>query len=278
MHCEVQNITPERAKQLLQANTANRPITKMNVQRFENQLRRGEFMLTHQGIAISEDGRLLDGQHRLLAIVNTGISAPMLVTTGLCFDSFQVLDTGRNRTGSDVLAIHGATSTSTMAAAIRLYLLYVTVPRLVWSGRYGRQFMTPLQINEEYGRDSEAWSWAVKTATSFTVTKIVTPASLATLLYLAATHQGYSREYLKQFCSRLSQGDGLLAGNPILAFRNKVIGDNSRLLSQARLADYIKLFNAFTSGQSLKIFKQQSFPPMPTILYASESIHEGAEA
>ena len=278
MDFNVETITPERAKLLLGKNTTNRNLTISNVRFFEEQLKRGEFMLTHQGIAIGDDGQLLDGQHRLHAIVNTGISAQMLVVCGLAHDSFQVLDTGRTRRASDVLSVSGATQACALAGAIRLYLLYLGLPSSVWTGNGIKSFITTTQINTEYTRDTEGWQWAASLSNLKVTKKIVTASPMTAIFYLAAIHHGYSREYLAKFASKLSQGDGLLIGNPILAFRNKVISDNSAYKAQSRLADYLKLLNAYTSGQSLKIFKQQAFPPMPTLLDASESIHEEALA
>lgn len=276
MECEVRLITPQDASILLASNTGNRKLNSSHVCFFEEQLKRGEMQLTHQGIAISASGRLLDGQHRLTAIVKTGISATMLVTTGLPDKTFSVLDTGYARTAADVLSIGGAKHVSTTAAAIRLFLFYKHIPGNVWVGRVAKSKATTSAIKAEYERDQEGWSWASRVAGANNLKKIVIPGTAACLLYLATKESGYTREYASAFISSLSVGDNLSAGNPILAYRNKTLASDPGFFPQSRLADYIKLFNACATGQQLKIFKSQAYPPMPSLIHASESIHENA--
>ncbi|MBQ1777739.1 MAG: hypothetical protein IIZ93_06210 [Acidaminococcaceae bacterium] len=72
-------ITPEMAADLLEKNHYNRPINKIKVARIINDIKTGNFELTHQPIGIDEDGVLVDGQHRLTAIVECGIPVDMFV-------------------------------------------------------------------------------------------------------------------------------------------------------------------------------------------------------
>jgi hypothetical protein len=72
---------------------------------------RGEWLLTHQGIAFAPDGRLLDGQHRLMAIVKSGLPVQIQVSMGVQPDTFDVIDTGSvKRSASDVLHVPFATT------------------------------------------------------------------------------------------------------------------------------------------------------------------------
>lgn len=98
-------ITPNLAKEYLTENTGNRQINKGNLEFLLNEMRSGRWRVTHQGIAISRSGRLLDGQHRLAAIVESGTSQSMLVTTGLEDDDFGAIDFGKTRTIADVTGL-----------------------------------------------------------------------------------------------------------------------------------------------------------------------------
>lgn len=92
---EVVVFTPEIARQYLEMNTQNRIVKKTQVDNIANVIRRGEWSLTHQGIAISKDNVILDGQHRLLAIIETNATIPIMVTRG--FDreqTFSAIDGG----------------------------------------------------------------------------------------------------------------------------------------------------------------------------------------
>jgi hypothetical protein len=79
MHTHVETITPERARALLGSN-GNRPLRKTRVLAFVEVLKRGHWRLSHQGIAIAADGRVLDGQHRLAAIAEADVTVQMCVT------------------------------------------------------------------------------------------------------------------------------------------------------------------------------------------------------
>lgn len=98
-------VTPQMAAAWLRHNRINRPVVPGVVEGFKAALLRGEWQLTHQGIAFGSDGNVYDGQHRLLAIVATGTSCLLMVTTGLPFSAFLAMDIGRKRQPSDVLHI-----------------------------------------------------------------------------------------------------------------------------------------------------------------------------
>lgn len=112
---EVRVITPDLARQMLTANIDNRPLNKSRVRRLANEMSAGRFVLTHQGIAFDETGRLVDGQHRLHAIIEAGRSIQMLVTLGLppsalddehgAVHAFEVIDQSGTRSAADILSI-----------------------------------------------------------------------------------------------------------------------------------------------------------------------------
>ncbi len=275
METQVLTITPAMAESFLAHNTRNRPVSATHLAMFEAMLQRGELQLTHQGVAISDSGVLLDGQHRLLAILNTGIPATMMVTTGLPDAVFAVLDTGSKRTASDILSIDGAKNATSIASAIRLYILYTQAPHIVWTGKVPARHATTTLIDKEFNLDKETWELVGSIVSNQTLLNVSLPGPMACLVYLAFRHCHYSVPFLEGFVSQLKMGDNLSIGSPLLAYRNKMIGQ-ARPTAQARLADYIKLFNAYVTGQQLKIFKSQPFPPMPTLVDAHESIHDGA--
>jgi len=108
--CQFILVTPELAVEWLALNVKNRAKRAWWVNSLSNMMQRGEWITTHQGIAFSKDGVLLDGQHRLEAIIESGIAQEMLVVTGLDNDAYKVLDNGIKRTMSDLTGINARTS------------------------------------------------------------------------------------------------------------------------------------------------------------------------
>lgn len=98
-------VTPELAKKYLARNPTNRPMRPGRVEYFADLIRRGAFLCTHQGVAVSPAGKLLDGQHRLAAIVETGISADMMVASDVDEETYIAFDRPASRSIADVLHI-----------------------------------------------------------------------------------------------------------------------------------------------------------------------------
>lgn len=113
----IADITPTIALGWLSSNAINRRLRLGDVGKWKAIFARGEYHLTHQGIAFSTSGRLLDGQHRLTAIseMPSGFSVKMMVTAGLDDAAFIALDGGMKRTHADNLGI------STGLAAVARY-------------------------------------------------------------------------------------------------------------------------------------------------------------
>lgn len=103
MTVAVMTITPQMAIELLRHNTGNRAIRARAVNQYAEDLRRGNWRLTHQGVAISPSGRLLDGQHRLSAIIEAGIAAEMVVARNVAEESYIMMDRGKPRLLADAL-------------------------------------------------------------------------------------------------------------------------------------------------------------------------------
>jgi hypothetical protein len=78
---KVQTITPAKAAEWLEANTTNRPVSRTVVRSFAEAMKRGEWIVTHQGIAFDVSGVLIDGQHRLAAVLDADVPVAMTVFT-----------------------------------------------------------------------------------------------------------------------------------------------------------------------------------------------------
>lgn len=115
-----QTITPTQASRYLEANRSNRPLSRSSVDSYVGAMLAGEWMLNAEPIKFDWDGRLVDGQHRLAAIVKAKTPQQFLVVWDLDPEVFKTLDTGKKRTADDVLAIRGVYNPYATASALRL--------------------------------------------------------------------------------------------------------------------------------------------------------------
>jgi hypothetical protein len=105
MDLTVETITAKQAEKYLQFNTSNRPLRKSLVTQYAKDMAAGNWKLTHQGVAFNCDGTLLDGQHRLSAIVESGATVQMLVARGVDSRNQLVMDDHAKRNAGDALSL-----------------------------------------------------------------------------------------------------------------------------------------------------------------------------
>lgn len=108
MKAEVVVVTPEMAALWLERNmNGQRSLRQSVVDRYARDMRSGAFGVTHQGIAFDTKGHLIDGQHRLSAIVKSGCTIKMMVVRDAPSGTFTHIDAGLSRTAKDVLNSQG---------------------------------------------------------------------------------------------------------------------------------------------------------------------------
>jgi len=134
---EVVTMTPQWASQLLgQTKQKNRKFKRRHLERLTSTIQSGNWYITAQGIALDNQNNILDGQHRLAAVVRA--EKPIQIMLGRNLDPaiFNVVDTGATRTAGDALDILGSNKGKTVAAALKNYQLYYQYPKVKWSGNH----------------------------------------------------------------------------------------------------------------------------------------------
>lgn len=102
---EVVQMTPERAERLLDQNTRNRSMKIDREKNYAGQMRNGTWVVDGNPIRVDRDGVLLDGQHRLYAVVESGTTQTMILVTGLEPQAMHTIDTGASRRLGDLLKL-----------------------------------------------------------------------------------------------------------------------------------------------------------------------------
>jgi len=73
------DVTPELAKSWLDEHPTNRSVSESYVQKLATYMESGLWQPSHTGIALTENGTILDGMHRLHAVIRSGKTIAMLV-------------------------------------------------------------------------------------------------------------------------------------------------------------------------------------------------------
>lgn len=108
MKTETVTITPAMAEKWLAGTSIqNRPLKKSLVKFIADQIRKGQWQLNGETIILDDNGNVIDGQHRLRAIIEAEQSVRSIVVRGANPESFLTIDSGITRGGVDVLALAG---------------------------------------------------------------------------------------------------------------------------------------------------------------------------
>lgn len=96
MRFDLIDVSPDMATNWLnEANEGNRHISQRSVDLYAKDMAKGAFFTTHEAIAFDVNGRLIDGQHRLKAIEQSGKTVPLHVCTGCPVDTQKFVDACR---------------------------------------------------------------------------------------------------------------------------------------------------------------------------------------
>ena len=100
--------------------TISKPAKKPKaIARYADDMAAQRWSLTGDTIKFSNEKRLRDGQNRLAACVRAGAAFSTYIVFGIDDAAFDRMDQGRNRSGSDVLAIAGYSNTAALSGAVR---------------------------------------------------------------------------------------------------------------------------------------------------------------
>ncbi|WP_335971318.1 hypothetical protein [Streptomyces sp. CA2R106] len=265
----IAEITPEIAKTFLSSDSANRRLNLGQVRALAETILRGEWKLTHQGIAFDKDGVLLDGQHRLHAIIEANAAVKMLISEGLSRDVFPVLDTGRRRSAADALFSTGAKYLPLLSSTIRHVILFKTMPNdPPWSGN--RAYVSNDRILAAYNDDKDRYAEAVVIGRELSRYLFASQTAAAAGFFL--TTEVAPAANIDEWLSGLRSGASLDPGDARLALREVPRdthrrGYKRRMGMRDQVAIYIKAWNAWLEPEKvgeLNLRRLRKKEKMPT--------------
>lgn len=269
-------IEPSLANEILnERNTSNRKLLPSRVERWREVMRNGLWVYTHQGIAFSVDGVLLDGQHRLAAAAQEGFTLDINASVGMDHDIFTKVDTGIIRSAAEAAYLAGKTDfANTYSGAARLVRIYKTRGPAGFLGLKNIRFSND-QIVSAIQMYGDALDTAVVQAHAWKATRTapkISPIALAAAIFLINDHCNEdSKAVMEDFFDGFVHGTQLLDGDPRLALRNFFANAASSaryvLTVPTALAVVIKCWNDFVSGRRKQLYntrRDEVFPAVTT--------------
>lgn len=252
MYNETVIVTPDLAKYWLTKSTVNRKLNKASVLAFSEQMKIGNWRLSTQGIEFGISGRLLNGHHRLHAVIKADIPISFVVWKDVDDNLFDVFDTGVNRTAGDVLNMEGVHNYNNIAACITMHSNFI---RGIFYKTGGRNRKTNHEVLEIYKVRPDFWQRIVNEAQVLYKhgLQVVRPAIIASLLaYWEDKNQ--SSEFIKAV---FTDGDVINAKALNRFFVNAKI--RNRNLPVSDVIDlFFKYHNFFIIGKKASVVSVNS--------------------
>lgn len=241
-----------QAHLLLKGQAPNRRIRASRVTEFARDMANGDWEMTGEAIKLNPAGDLLDGQHRLLAVLKAdemmpGIGVPMLVVRNVLNKAQRVMDTNTRRTAADQFKIAGYTYAAALAAAAKWAIIWDR--QALYSGKDSRNVTHSEQLS--FTANNPRLQEIVKQAASKSK-YIHMP-----LGYVACGWWVLDRideDQAEWFFDRLGDGANMPSDHPIMALRNTLIQlrlQKSNMSGEVHLGLLMRTWNAMRLGKSL---------------------------
>lgn len=250
----VTTITPELAREWLEANTRNRPIRDDDVNSYARDMMSGTFKLNGATILRAANGDIIDGQHRLIACDRAGVPFRSYVITGLPFDVQDTIDCGIVRKDSDQLSLRGEYQPKSLAAITKWAIRWTAGIR----GRSVGGTIKPthsevLGFVDANPEVRDATRWAINAHGRFRPVR-VSVYGMAWLLF-TRLDDGMSRLQAEDFLNKTVTGADIGIGNPAYTLRERfrrADDMDERLTSYEQLALFVTAWNGLRDGKEVR--------------------------
>ena len=245
-------IDPKMAADLLRTNPEHqRNIKPANLHKIEADLRAGKFVVNGQTVIRDEKKRLMDGQHRLQAVVNTGIGIWTILVSDIPEEYFRLIDVGVARSFADTLTTTERKQTKSLAAAVARLAEYLRNPQSVGSGAVFSHSELLDVVEMSPGFEEALRAVGV-------CKQLITPSQLTWLYYLARQEDPDKAD---AFIRGIAYGEMLTKTSPIYQLRLRLITGKSQGYHpgpREMQALFIKTWNAYLRGEQMKLLQWQT--------------------
>ena len=233
---KTETIGPKEAEALLAANTRNRNILRGVVTQYAEDMAAGRWMLNGDTLVIGTDGTLLNGQHRLHAVIKSNTKQQFIVVRGVAPESFVTIDQGAKRSAGQILGLLGHPSAHRLAAICR----NIEIAAVHGGKEVG---ISAARLQEVLDEHPLAHHYSAALGRKGLI-RLHAGAWAAAVFTLGA--EKYGRDLVDDFVEQVENGEGLSRGDPALALRDRL---------QARIASRTHHKSTYLMALTIKCVK-----------------------
>lgn len=224
MKVAIEEVTPEMAKVWLAKSKGNRQIRDAYVLSLAVDLEAGRWVPEASDVVFDTTGALIDGHHRLSAIVMYEAPARMCVKRDVPPEARNVIDTGRTRSMTDLLGMYRNVDYPTA----RRSALNMAV-RLLQADGSQRPMIRTLDVYDVWMKQfKDGIDWVIASTLQAGLSLAVGRSfSTGPVLGAFAFAHKLNPAGVAKFHLSSVRGEGLSAGDPALALRNAILSDRA---------------------------------------------------
>jgi len=232
-------LTPAKAQRLLDNMVCNRKLDIQKVEDYTRAIKDGRWQVSGQGIILTQDGRMLDGQHRCQAVIRSGQSIQILEVRGVQLSAFDVMDDGKKRSAADVVGLRGIANAKTTASI--LPYLWREKHGVALNGWARMSLREASQLIDQNTDVAVSAHWVV--GNKGRIGKRACGGVLGYAHWKAGRINIFNRD---EFFARFSDGVGLGANSPILRLREGLLAAEHNPATE--LGSIILAWNKYHTG------------------------------
>lgn len=242
---ELEEITPQIARQLLADNVENqRSRRDAQVERYARDMLQHNWHDNGETIKVDVNGKLIDGQHRMAAVIEAGVAVKMRVARNVPTEALHSIDIGVARRYADLLRLSGEGHSNIKAVFLRRLYLW---ERGIRTSK-GTIAPSPAELDQMLATNRQLIQMAV--ARGMDTQKYFRPLSAAVAAMSYYLFASISINEADSFFDRLIDGENMDKMHPIMRLRDRLLQPTRRYTTDEKLAIVIRAWNHYRAGTS----------------------------
>lgn len=238
------NVTPEMAQAFINSNKRNRKISEHRVTKYAKDMERGMWSPATM-LIVDEDGSMVDANHRMMAVIKSGRTVPMVIFKGLEKKYIPMIDTGRPRTAGDMLAfleeMDGISSLRNKSVIVR------------WILRYKHNAISETKGFTDIGYDDianfmlENKDGVEQAMKDFSSIRSMAVLSAGAAMFLIRDGNKEHKNRVDDFIRRIAEGENIKKGDPEFAAREALYRITAESGSQRSIKTFYAIVYAWNA-------------------------------
>ena len=197
---KVETISPNTAIMYLKNEGKNRKLSEKKVQDYAKQMTDGDWVLNGEPIIFGKSGNLIDGQHRLRAVIYANATVQMLVVRGVNDEYFDSIDSGKSRSLQDVFSSNGIGASQLVSSIVKKFSLICNNPSCCFFRDYSHTYLCRKKMLETYHNNANVFDFAANFASKlYTKKRLASPANIGAVYAYLMIVKEHEQDKIEEF-------------------------------------------------------------------------------